>query len=622
MLAAVLPLTSCVQYSEIHEYHYMEFRHGDSPVENGSFAWTGDRSLLWERIKLPQRPEKKSSFLWYRLKVNTKNKPEAILTSGIRESVEVYCGSRKIYSFGSIGSKDYRFPGYRWYHLIPLPEKTCGEYIYFRCFSPSRYIGISSVQSSDTGSLFLHIINSDIGKFLLGILYISIAFIALVYVLLTRRRRKSNLQDSKQNRLFFHFIVFAFSIGIAVITDSRIKEFILNAPLFWIYIRMICLYAYFISILGFASHVFETRYINLINFFYYGLIALAGITIGFSMPGIFHLMDTIPFLNISILVLTPVGLFIIVTSNLKNNRDTWLFLAGTLILAATAIKDSLVDLRILPKADFIQHWGTLAFVLSLGIIFIRRSINLNSRYSNYLQEMDIAGSLVNSIMPDAIDAPGGMKISTLYIPMESIGGDFYDYFSISEKKIGVFICDVSGHGIPAALVSSMVKIIFDHQEHSSLDPSLLLSNINKRLLGRVETNFVTASYMLIDIEEKKCLLGNAGHPPLIVVPGDNSEIKSYRPMGRFLGQFNDINAGTMEIDIHAGDRILLYTDGITEVQGKSGTVFGDDQWYDFIQRNRNSTHNRFFSNLKDELKDLTETSLFSDDVTIILIDID
>jgi len=612
---------SCSPKDNVTDDTLLYYKVGDSPKVNNSFIWLDKNNYSWLSITLPKRPYKKGNFLWYKYKIPNKKNINAVLTSGIHESVEVYCDKKLIYSFGNIDTKNYSFPGFRWFHLILLPEKMKDKHIYFRCYSTSSSLGFSSCKSGNMHNLIIEIIKNDMGRFLLGIFYLTISIIALLYALITSSRRPISDEKTNEGRLFYHFIFFTFAIAIAVIADTRIKELLFDFPQIWIYLRLAGLYFYMIGIIGFAMFIFDTPYHRMLPLLFYTLIIFSCSSIILSLLNFIHIMNTIQYFNILILAMTPIGLFVMVTSNLKKNKDTLIFITGALILIATAVRDSLVDLRILTREPFIQHWGTFAFVTCLGIIFIRRAMVLNGHYSNYLHDLVIAGDLVNSIIPETVKSPENLEISSLYIPMESIGGDFYDYFTINEDEIGLFICDVSGHGVPAALVSSMIKIIFDHQEHAALSPTLLLSNINQRLLERVERNFVTASYTVINSNEKKCLLGNAGHPPMIVLSKDENEIKSYRPKGRILGQFSKINAQSMEVTIKSGDRIILYTDGIIEVQGKRDIVFGDDQWNDFILKNRDSSHEVFFNKLKAELKDITNTSLFSDDVTIILIDV-
>jgi len=105
----------------------------------------------------------------------------------------------------------------------------------------------------------------------------------------------------------------------------------------------------------------------------------------------------------------------------------------------------------------------------------------------------------------------GLDIAARYLPMSAVAGDFYDFLFIDEKRIGILIADVTGHGIPAALIASMLKVAFAAQAHHANDPACVLAGLNRALCGKFEEHFVTAAYLFIDLENYLLRYSAAGH---------------------------------------------------------------------------------------------------------------
>ena len=148
--------------------------------------------------------------------------------------------------------------------------------------------------------------------------------------------------------------------------------------------------------------------------------------------------------------------------------------------------------------------------------------------------------------------------------MTQIGGDYYDFHVVDKNKIGIFIADVSGHGIPAAIIASMLKVAFSIQSAFADDPSRLLSRINKSMLNNVGMNFITASYIFLDLETNTIKHARAGHPSIYIHSSETDEVKEFNQKGKLLGLFPEIHSETVEFSIQKGDRIVLYTDGIID----------------------------------------------------------
>ena len=130
-------------------------------------------------------------------------------------------------------------------------------------------------------------------------------------------------------------------------------------------------------------------------------------------------------------------------------------------------------------------------------------------------ELEMARQIQLSILPRETPKLNGLDIFARYIPMTSVAGDFYDFIIVDDKHVGILIADVSGHGLPSALIASMLQVALSAQAPHASDPVQVLVGLNKALCGKFEHNFVTAAYVYVDLEKKVITYAGAGHPPVL-----------------------------------------------------------------------------------------------------------
>jgi sigma-B regulation protein RsbU (phosphoserine phosphatase) len=172
-------------------------------------------------------------------------------------------------------------------------------------------------------------------------------------------------------------------------------------------------------------------------------------------------------------------------------------------------------------------------------------------------EMDTARQIQLSILPREIPAIKGLDIAAHYIPMASVAGDFYDFIRIDEHRIGILVADVSGHGMPAALISSMLKIALDGQTGCALEPARVLAGLNRALCGKFQGHFVTAVYVVVDTERQSLLYAGAGHPPLVIMDHSAEEARDFVENGLFLGAFPEATYTSIEIFFNRATRVCF-----------------------------------------------------------------
>jgi len=191
------------------------------------------------------------------------------------------------------------------------------------------------------------------------------------------------------------------------------------------------------------------------------------------------------------------------------------------------------------------------------------------------QELRLARSIQQALLPKDIPQLEGWQISPYYQPAREVGGDFYDFFELEDGRLGVVEGDATGKGMPAALVASatcsMHRAVAQALDSSS--PGEVLSRVNETLLDRIPANmFVTCFYAILDPESATLNYANAGHDlPYLWRGGDAEEL---RARGMPLGLLPGMRYEEKEIELDAGEGVLFYTDGVVEAHDPKGEMFG------------------------------------------------
>jgi phosphoserine phosphatase RsbU/P len=238
------------------------------------------------------------------------------------------------------------------------------------------------------------------------------------------------------------------------------------------------------------------------------------------------------------------------------------------------------------------------------------------------KELETARQIQLSILPSEIPKMEGLDIAARYVPMTSVAGDFYDFIVLDERHIGILVADVSGHGMPAALIASMLKIALSAEAAHVADPARVLLGLNQALCGKFQHHFVTAAYLYLDMEKRTLTYAGAGHPPLLLW-GDSEGVRSVEENGLFLGKFSFATYTSVELPLRAADRILLYTDGIPETANPEGVEFGTEYFKRFLEKDQSISADGFADSLIEEMLRWSERGLadMDDDITIVAIQV-
>jgi sigma-B regulation protein RsbU (phosphoserine phosphatase) len=320
-------------------------------------------------------------------------------------------------------------------------------------------------------------------------------------------------------------------------------------------------------------------------------------------------------------------MFIITISNKKFSEKHFLLpnrgvlAVGIIIFTSEALYSNLSGFFGYSTWPILGWLGFAGLIFSLAYVALKMIFTNERRLIEIENEMDTARQIQNSILPDGVPSLENLSIAASYYPMTAVAGDFYDFFEIDKHRTGFLIADVSGHGVPAALIASMIKVAMQSVSAYANNPGEVLRMLGNILCNQLHDQFVTASYLYLDTEKMTALYSAAGHPPILYWNSETEEIELIKSNGILLGILKDSDYPVRELSFKKNDRFLLYTDGLIETENSEGEAFGDRRLSEVFRENKNMTSDELNNYLLKELKlwQSSETEQ-QDDLTWILID--
>lgn len=238
-------------------------------------------------------------------------------------------------------------------------------------------------------------------------------------------------------------------------------------------------------------------------------------------------------------------------------------------------------------------------------------------------ELELAREIQMSILPANVPQIEGLQVATRFLPASSVAGDFYDFLVTGPKGVGVLVADVTGHGLPAALIASMLKVALSAQVAHASEPDRVLTGLNQSLCGMFRKYFVTAAYIYLDIERGLLTYSGAGHPPVLLRRRSGRSVSELLHNGLLLGIFPKETYSSAQLSLEGGDRIVLYTDGIVEASNASEEEYGLERLKKFLACEHALEANKFAEALIAELARWSggpEGKARQDDITLLTID--
>ncbi len=312
------------------------------------------------------------------------------------------------------------------------------------------------------------------------------------------------------------------------------------------------------------------------------------------------------------------------------SRSAETFYDDVILLSPEGAFLGLITIQTLIKLQNHSHWESIRLLKAKSeeVAMKNEQIEADLRLSRELQQ---------ALLPETcpVFPPGSepscsvLRFHQAYRTFDIVGGDFFHIQPLSDGSAGVFIADVMGHGVRSALVTAMLRALLEKLGPVSESPGETLTQLNHELVsilnrGNHEVVYATALYMIVNATAKTVAYATAGHPyPIHVRHRDNCiETLQHGEAGTLLGVFDDENYCTAEWRIAAGDSILLFTDGIFEVEDQSGTAFGIPRMLKVIGKHLQSPTSTVLEQLIQTAMGYSKDRQFTDDVCLLAIDID
>lgn len=261
-------------------------------------------------------------------------------------------------------------------------------------------------------------------------------------------------------------------------------------------------------------------------------------------------------------------------------------------------------------------------IFEKSVLLAKKNDDLKAAYQKISQELELARQVQRGIMPTGLPNVPELETAVLYLPMEEVGGDLYDFIHITSDSIGIIMADISGHGIPAAFIAAMAKMSFYLHSLNNKSTAKVLSQVNQDMCDNLHTDefFFTTSFCLIDLLTNTIKYSNAGHPPLIILKDQGAILEKVNDRSIIMGINEDAKYFETKIDLKKGDRLVFYTDGIFETISMEKED-GFRQFCELLQKTAHLDAKSQVKAIHQEVLALLDDEPPQDDITLVIVDI-
>jgi sigma-B regulation protein RsbU (phosphoserine phosphatase) len=519
--------------------------------------------------------------------------------------LSVSVDGRRIYAF-----RDPQSDGRLTLHVAELPAGSAGKAIVFDVPHPPRqdiFIGAAYLATEATLPFALDRVaasplRENAPDIVLGFVLIVIGAIAFAASLVRRRGDVLALRA---------FGAFTLLYGLRLIVDTTLPRFFGASvrgteftEAFITYVIPIAGWALPLRLIGNGwKSSLRLQVIGFAIFAPIGIISDLVIGTPASLENVNNVLVVIGGVNIMFNLLRPEH---------RRSPELRVILIGSLVFMAFAVNNNLVNLGVLPWDFHEEAPGFVVFVAALGYAATRAFLRGERESLAIQNELSTAREIQQSILPRAMPDLPGVRFDAGYVPATSVGGDMYSFLS-TDTGAGLLVADVAGHGVPAALIASMVKIAVSSQARLADDPAVLIAELNAILRRDVRRAFVTATYLWLDGPARRVTVCNAGHPPpLLYREGAFTELGG---AGVLLGRFADARYVDVATELRPGDRIVAYTDGIPEARNAREEQFGEERLHELVRAGASA------DSVLVAVRGWRAVSDDADDLTIVIVDV-
>ena len=266
--------------------------------------------------------------------------------------------------------------------------------------------------------------------------------------------------------------------------------------------------------------------------------------------------------------------------------------------------------------------GVMAAQAAIAIenaLLHRRRLEEEQAMIRIQEELRLARSIQQNLLPRVHPTIAGYDIAGITLPAQSVGGDYYDLIDAGASRLAICLGDVSGKGMPAALLMAHLQAAIRGQTLMSASPAQCLTRSNKLLFESTDSDrFATCFYGILDPAEHSLRFSNAGHDrPLYIA--DRKVPASLSAAGLVLGIMDGVEYEEMDITFGPGDTFLLYSDGIIDAADAEDRAFGLERFIDCVQENRRSSAREIVSTVLEEVRKHAGDTPQTDDMTLVTV---
>ena len=378
-----------------------------------------------------------------------------------------------------------------------------------------------------------------------------------------------------RERILLWFGLFAGSYGLTLILRNILIPELNNqiAPPLMIIDRLIGIAATIPALLLYREFYGRDRRIHFQWLIWPYALALVSVLI---LLGMHERASTIPSPGITLVFQVPLVLMVDRLAGyrpppIKGQRVIFMGLA---VFFLTFAYDRVSHLRTGDIRVTKEPFGFLILTICLGYVVSRRVAAKEAEWISMAGEMQAARKMQAAILPAAIPQVAQWSIAARYSPMTAVAGDFYGFPHVGEESMEIIVADVMGHGVPAALVASMVKVgVFAGYKNGSR-PNDIISGLNTMLSEEAPGSYTTAVYVSLSRESGLGWYSAAGHPPPLLWRRNSQTLDKLDSPGLLLGVRKEEVFTLSKFQFEKGDRLLLYSDGLTEAEDAAGLSFG------------------------------------------------